>query len=243
MDQAMKLPNWFKIAWWLLLTSVLTAFLYKRYPDLVAGAASIADVIVFLIWISLLLAPLFNEVSLLGITLKQQIEELKNSVSTQIADLRTTVDVRSSINQQFTMPLPASDAKLPEIEAMLKKALTDVLSEQGRELVRTTIVSAPEDVALLFAARYSIEKELRRIAEGRQMFSGIASLLPRSLPIGRLSTMLVEAEVIDPRLSNAIREVYAVCSPAIHGEPISEAQVSFVKDVAPGLIAALQAVP
>ncbi len=243
MNQAMKLPNWFRIAWWLLLTSLLSAFLYKRYPDLVAGSASVADVIVFLIWIALLLAPLFNEVSLLGITLKQQIEEFKNSVSTQIADLRTTVDVRSSINQQFTMPLPASDAKLPEIEAMLKKTLTDILSEQGREQGKAATVSAPDDVVQLFAARYSIEKELRRIAEGRQLFSGIASLLPRSLPVSRLSTMLVEAEVIDRRLSSAIREVYAVCSPAIHGEPVSEAQLSFVKDVAPGLISALQAVP
>jgi hypothetical protein len=243
MDKAMKLPNWFRIAWWLLLTSLLSAFLYERYPDLVAGSASVVDVIVFLIWIALLLAPLFNEVSLLGITLKQQIDELKSSVSTQIADLRTTVDVRSSINQQFTMPLPASDAKLPEIEAMLKKTLTDILAEQGREQGKTKNVSAPADVALLFAARYSIEKELRRIADGRQLFSGIASLLPRSFPASRLSTILVDAEVIDPRLSSAIREVYAVCSPAIHGAPISAAQVSFVKDVAPGLIEALQAVP
>jgi hypothetical protein len=101
---------------------------------------------------------------------------------------------------------------------------------------------APEDVALLFSARYNIEKELRRIAEGRGVFSGLASLHHRNLPIGRLAKMLADSDVIDPRLSDAIREVYAVCSPAIHGESVSQPQVSFVKDVAPGLIAALRAV-
>ena len=41
----MKLPNWFRILWWFLLTAGLTWVLYRRYPDLVAGHAAVVDVL------------------------------------------------------------------------------------------------------------------------------------------------------------------------------------------------------
>jgi hypothetical protein len=237
----MRLPNWFKIAWWAALTALLTYFLFLRYPDLVVGKAAAADVVVFIIWIALLLAPLFNEVSLLGITLKQQIEDLKGFVSSQVTELRNAVDVRTSISQQFT--LPANDAKLPDIENMVKNAVAAQMSAQGKTSFQPADLAAPPDVSLLFAARYNIERELRRIAEGRQVVSGIASLIQSPPSISQLTRHLTQAELIEPSLASAIREVYSVCSPAIHGEQVTTAQVRFVKDVAPELVAALRAVP
>jgi hypothetical protein len=101
-----KLPNWFKIAWWLLLTALITAFLWQRYPSLVAGQAAPADIVVLVVWIALLLAPLFSEISLLGITLKQQIDELKGFVSSQVSEVksevRNAVDVRTTFSLSFT---------------------------------------------------------------------------------------------------------------------------------------------
>lgn len=237
----MQLPNWFKIAWWATLTALLSYFLFLRYPDLVAGQAAPADIAVFVIWVGLLLAPLFSEVSLLGFTLKQQMDELKGFISTQVTDLRNAVDVRTSITQQFT--LPANDAKLPDIEAMVKTALAAQMSAQGKTAIQPANLAAPADVSLLFTARYNIERELRRIAEGRQVVSGIASLVQRPPTISQLTRFLTQAELIEPSLANAIREVYSVCSPAIHGEQVTEAQVSFVRDVAPDLVATLRAVP
>ena len=237
----MQLPNWFKIAWWATLTSLLTYFLFRRYPDLVAGQAGPADIVVFVIWVALLLAPLFNEVSLLGITLKQQIDELKGFVSTQFTDLRNAVEVRTSINQQFTIPL--NDAKLSVLEALVRTALAAQQSAQGQTNVHPATLGAPADVSLLFIARYNIERELRRIADGRQVLGGIASLSQRSPSISQLAGFLSQAELIEPSLANAIRDVYSVCSPAIHGEKVTEAQVSFVRKVAPDLVATLRAVP
>jgi hypothetical protein len=57
----MKLPNWFKIAWWCLLTLGVTWVLYKRYPELIAGHAAPVDIFVFAIWVALMLVPLFQE--------------------------------------------------------------------------------------------------------------------------------------------------------------------------------------
>jgi alkyl hydroperoxide reductase subunit AhpC len=63
----MKLPNWFRILWWFLLTAGLTWVLYRRYPDLVAGHAAAVDVFVFAVWVALILVPLFHEVSFSGV--------------------------------------------------------------------------------------------------------------------------------------------------------------------------------
>jgi hypothetical protein len=238
-----QLPNWFKVLWWLALTGVLSAFLYFRYPDLISGKSTPADIVVFIIWVALLLAPLFKEVSLLGITLKQEIEELKGFLVTQVSDIRSevrnAVDVRTTFSPHFTLPMPAADSQLPELETRIKAVLSDAFAAQG--LKASPVAPAlpiPEDVSFLFATRYNIERELRRIVQTRELFAESR----RSVPVFQLARFLTESEVIEPRLANAIREVYAVCSLAIHGEAVSKAKVSFVKDVGPDLVAALKAI-
>lgn len=243
----MKLPNWFKIAWWLALVGLLTAFLYRRYPDLVEGGAAAADIVVFVVWIALLLAPLFNEVTLLGITLKQEIEDLKGFVSAQVSNIRSEVksaiEVRTTFSPHFNIPAPAADAQLPNLEARIKSALSDALVAHGvKPSAAPSPLVTPDDVALLFAARYNIEVELKRIANGRESVGGARPLHGRPIPALQLTRYLREAELLEPGLANAIREVYSVCSPAVHGEPVTEAQISFVREVAPDLIATLRAI-
>lgn len=216
----MQLPNWFKVCWWLALTGVLTAFLYYRYPDLVTGNATPADIVVFVIWVALLLAPLFKEVSLPGITLRQEIEELKGFVATQVSDIRSEVrnmvEVRNTFSPQFTLPAPVADSQLPGLETRIRSAVSDALAAQGvKPLPVKPDVPVSEEVSFLFATRYNIEKELRRIGQAREIFAEAR----RPVPVFHLARSLAEAELIEPRLANAIREVYSVCSPAIHAEP------------------------
>ena len=51
----------------------------------------------------------------------------------------------------------------------------------------------------------------------------------------------MQAGIIEEPLYNAIREVYAVSSAAVHAEDISDAQVKFVRDVGPQLVAVVKA--
>lgn len=222
---------------------MLTGFLWHRYPELATGKAVPADIVVFVIWVALLLAPLFNEVSLLGITLKHQFDELKDYVASQITDVRSevrnAVDVRTTFSPHFSIPAPAADAQLPEIERRIRSAVSDALTEHGIQQPPTPAqVPVSEDVALLFATRYNLEKELRRIGGSRQLVGESR----RPMPVLHLTRSLIQAELLEPRLANAIKEVYSVCSPAIHGEPVTQAQVTFVQDVGPELIAALRAI-
>ena len=119
------------------------------------------------------------------------------------------------------------------------KVLAKEVDRQGRkaETISPAKIDTPEEVKFLFATRFAIERELRRIAANRQIAPA-----NRPVPAFRLTRALVEAGLMEARLEHAIREVYAVCSPAIHGEPVTEAQLNFVRDIGSELIAALQSI-
>jgi hypothetical protein len=57
-------------------------------------------------------------------------------------------------------------------------------------------------------------------------------------PIAEVIGALVESQLLDFGLGGAIREVYAICSFAVHGQTPSGAQVHFVENVVPGLLKA-----
>lgn len=239
----MQFPNWLKIVWWIVLVGTLTFFMRERLTDLLIGKAVAADIAVFGVWMALLLAPLFSEVTLLGVTLKNEIEKLKGNIASQLAevrfDIRNAVDIRTTVSPTFHLPSPPADAQLPAIEAQVKAAVAAAFAEHGRPAsssVAEIVVS--DDVAYLFATRYHIESELRRIGKSRE----ISVSSRRMVPAHTASRFLVESGLLDPKLGNAIREVYSVCSPAIHGEVVSDAQVAFVRDVGPELISALRAI-
>jgi len=243
----MKLPNWFKIVWWVALIVLLTVFLYHRLPDFNAGHAVAADIVVFLVWMALLLAPLFNEISLLGITLKQQIDELKTFVAAQVIDIRSEVrnanDIRTTISSHFHMGTQVSDAELPNMREQIKSAIFGAGTVLGDKSQLTTMsLNVPDNANILFAARYNIEVELRRLAESWRISNGLMPLRGYPLPVAQVAQQLVDLEVIEPAIADAIREVYSVCSPAIHGEPVTEAQISFVKELVPSLVATLRAI-
>ena len=235
----MKLPNWFKVLWWALLFALLTFFLFQRYPDLVQGRATPSDVFIFSVWAALVLVPLFQELNLFGIELKQELRELRSELKSELIDLRS--EIRSNTQAQARVNLvPLTDAELPALEKRAQVAVKKTLQEHGspHEAGFGSRISVDDYTQSLFEARYSIERELRRIAVARIDIGGERN--PR--PIAEVLGMLVEAQLLDLGLASAIREVYAICSSAVHGQNPSEVQVRFVENVLPGLLKALQAI-
>jgi len=238
----LKLPNWFRVIWWVALLIILSYVLYQRYPDIVAGKPSSLDVVALFIWFALALVPIFQEVNFFGVKLKQEINSLKDEVRHQINSLKSEIrtSVRTEISPQFTFPIPPPDSQLPDLEKRIHSVIQDAIKQYGIQEAAPEFkaLSVEQDVQYLFATRYNIEKELQRIRDSRIGEQAIRIYIPISQMIHRL----VEAEVIEPQLGNIIKEVYAVCSPAIHGEPVSDSQIKFVKDVAPKLISALRSI-
>jgi hypothetical protein len=158
----MKTPNWFKIIWWIVLLGITTLTLILRYKDITNGNSVPFDVVVFLIWVAIMLAPIFQEVSILGIKLKQSIEELKNQVNEVKNEIHNKITFNPTINLA-----PSADNKIQELEQKYSKLLDKILETKGKKAETETIsyLNVPDSNQFLFATRFRIENELRRIWE------------------------------------------------------------------------------
>lgn len=239
----MKFSAGARRVYWLGLIALLTWFLSTRIQDARAGHATAADSLVFAVWIALLLAPLFSEVELLGVKLKQEVEKAKEDIKREIVSLKTeitsAIEVRTNVSPNFYLAPPA-DAQLPTLEAQIKRVLDRYDVPRAPQPLDERVyaeAAADGDVLFLMTTRRDLEVELRRIVRERQL-----SNTDRPVAGMQLARTLGQAEIVDHELLKAVREVYAVCSPAVHGEPVSPAKVDFVRDIAPSLIAALRAI-
>src|SRR5690606_3563893 len=101
-------------------------------------------------------------------------------------------------------------------ERIIRQVLTENLGEhRARREEQPPTAPVSDDVRLLFETRYMMEVELRRIAQQADFLSS------RPMVGLRLAERMSRAGILPSRLFDALREVYAVCSPAIHGERVS----------------------
>jgi hypothetical protein len=236
-DVEVKIPNKVKIIWWLLLVGFFIYLFTQRYDFIMKGATTSTDIVIFLILIVLLVIPLFQEFSLFGVSFKKEIDTLRNDIEKQIISLKT--EIRNTVNI-YPYGIPPPDTELPALKKMVDEAVSKAVKTKG---VETAVkfkeeLTVADDTQFLFAVRYAIENELRRIFNVRW-----ESLVKQGyLTIPQMLRELFDLRKIDPQIHDAIREVNAICSAAIHGKTVSEKAINFVRDVAPGLVASLRAV-
>jgi hypothetical protein len=226
----MKLPNWFKIIWWTALLSLTTWTLFKRYNAIIDGHSVPFDALVFLVWVALMLAPIFNEVSLFGLRFKQAIDELKQQLTEVRNEIHNKIMVSSTINLT-----PPTDQKIQETEEKYKIPLDEILKELGVKFKeqKIEIGDIPENNQFLFSIRFKLEQELRRIWRRR-----INNQIRQISLLDVMRDLWVE-KVIDDKIFEPMRQVIAVCNYGIHGEDVSTNQISFVKRFGPKLISFL----
>jgi hypothetical protein len=240
----MKLPNWFKIVWWVVLCVALVILLWNRFGAISQGTGTLLDAFFFLILVALLLLPLFREFEFFGIKLKAQLDNFKSEVKDEISgmrnEIRTSIGINSQVSPQIYLT-PPPDNQLPQLEERFRRILDDTMKTYGLQSAvdSKTQLATPDTVSYLFQVRYNLEKELRRIyrerIEPHEQIRG-------GLSVFRILQSLSEIGLIEPRLYHVVREVYAICSPAIHGEGVTQQKLDFVKDIAPNLITSLMAI-
>jgi hypothetical protein len=234
----MNFPNWFRIAWWALLFLTVGAFLWHRFPALAAGAATPADVVIFLVCVALGLAPVFKEVSLFGVGLKQEMKDLRADLHGLRAEIRSSIDIRNqyspTVNVLPTLPPEQLQRLANEVKQRAEK-----LAAPGRPsgLAEREIRAVSDDAVFLFRARFALERLLRRYYRRK------VGPLPddRPIPVSRLTRALVEAGTLDPDDATAAEELYRIASRAMHTGDVSHEQLRFAREVADWLIAELSA--
>jgi len=251
----MKLTDWVKIVWWLILLGFFAYLLSQRFEAIMQGVASAFDIVIFLILIALATIPLFQEVDFFGVRLKKEIDTLRTEFKEHIVNLRSdiqnTINMRTEISPHINLLTPRSDSEIRNLEEQIKPILERTLKAKGIGIEKEdSKFEVSDNIKFLFDVRYTIEKELRRIWR-RQWASAVEASLWTGQPIEeqerpksifQITVSLDRLGIITSELSSVIREVYRACSPAIHGEEVSQTAVGFVHDVAPGLIASLKAI-
>lgn len=121
------------------------------------------------------------------------------------------------------------DKEINNDKEIIRKTLKDLgIEEKSNNEIKFKI---SDNVNYLFSVRYALEKELRRIAS-------IYLKDERFKPVMAYLSQLVEENIITGSQHKALRNIYSISSPAIHGEEqrLTVAEIDFVKQVAPGLI-------
>jgi hypothetical protein len=187
--------------------------------------------VILLLWIALLLAPLFQEVNLFGLQLKRSIESLRE----QVQNLMFTVQSQTQSVSVHNYPVPPSDSEISKRRSEAEKVLGAGFSV--RPLQDDSLPQDPE-ANYFFNLRRNIELELKRIDSSRfglswdyQRFSLFPSM-----------QRLLQAELLPPSLAAAMKDVYAICTAAMHGGELSPKQLAYAKEIGPQIVAALKAI-
>lgn len=227
----MKLPNWFKIFWWILLLILTGLILFKRYDAITSGSSVPTDVFIFLIFIALMLVPIFSEIEFFGLKFKKELDELKHDLSIKIGDIRN--EIRNNQTQTLNATFqgygpPPPDNKLPELEKEIDRIVKGKLKEHGIVADDVDVkVDVPTENIQLFKVRFNIEKRIRQIWEQRFDNEEDRSRL-RHQPIIKIIQDLTKFEIIDGNFYGILREILSICNYAIHGESVTDSQVKFV---------------
>ncbi|SEI46327.1 hypothetical protein SAMN04487995_0937 [Dyadobacter koreensis] len=235
----MKFSDNFKLWWWILLLLSTASILGYRLGDITSGNATTNDSFLLGLFVAMMLVPIFAEMEFLGIKLKQEIDELKESIRIQFGDIKS--DIRNSQNQTLNATFhsfgpPPSENKLSELKQEIEIIKSNPeLVEVEKEGVDSDIPT--DDNIDLFVVRYKIERIVNRLFA--YFFPDIANNQRMSL-LEQIS-QLSRSGLINNDVKTVLPKVLATCNYAIHGRPLTRKQIDFVKDNADVVISALSA--
>lgn len=149
----MKLPNWFKIAWWGMLLVFLSYGVLVRFDAYKAGDVTGMDALVLFVWLALAMVPVFNEMEFFGFKFKQEKGALQQQ--SPIDTEKSKAENLSNVKVQELLD-GLDDQLTTEQVNNLKKAIDDMKptpEEKDEVLFR---LLAENQIAVIFEQTYSL---------------------------------------------------------------------------------------
>ncbi len=140
----MKLPNWFKIFWWGLLLILLSIGVFSRYDNYLNGDVTYLDGFVLLLWVALALVPIFQEVKLWGINLKQSLPVMNQQEVKEINTFEKSLSEskKEPIGLMKQFDSPAIIRKEAELTLELEGVLPEEKNERFKFFMRILAVQS-----------------------------------------------------------------------------------------------------
>lgn len=231
-----KVSNFIKRkCWYLVLLTVSSGYVWYYRFDIYQLKELNVHNLIFIVWILLLLMPLFSEMEFFGVKVKKEVEKATEEVrrslqnlQTQITQLQMTNSVANSVNFWNT-PLPSGQ----KLEELLQNVREMQQSNAGINSQQKDTISADENKNIyLFKVRLEIETTLYELCEKIGY--------PDKMPIMKMVQLLNSAEILSGTTCDLINQVCKIANRGVHGEIMSREYVSFVEETYPEIMRQLK---
>ena len=222
-----------KKCWYIILLGLSSAYVWYYRLEIYQFKELNSRNLIFIVWLILLLLPLFSEMEFLGVKIKKEIqketEEVKESlksIQTQMNNLQLTNSVANNFSfNNSTLP------SLKQMEELLQK-VTELHSTYPKNDEKDTLSKEADKNVYLFKIRLDIEKNLREMSE-RLGYNG-------NMPIPKMVQQLNHIQVIDGVTCDLILQVNKIATRGVHGEIVSEEYIEFVEKTHPEIMKRLK---
>lgn len=191
---------------------------------------------VFIIWVILLVLPLFSELEFLGVKVKKEVkkaveksnEEVKASIN-NLQQLVSQIQVSNSVAPQFTInggSLPSEE----RIDNLIKEIHLLNAQNTDRQADQQDKADVPASNLELFKMRYGIEIRIREALE----LIGYSGKTRTSLM--QATYYLNQQGVLDSTSTDLIIQMLRIANRGVHGEIISQKYMDFASQAYPQII-------
>lgn len=212
--------------WYIFLVIISSIYVFVCRNDIFQMTELNAKNLIFILWLILLILPLFSEIEIGSVKLKKEIEQTRADVKESVGELKHQIlDLKISNNNAMYVynyqPLPSRD-ELSQLQMNIKP-------EDNEHILTTDEPKIPNDNVYLFKVRLDLEKQL----------SALCNLFQYEVRYNERRTMysmvqfLIQHEVINRNTAELIREILNIANRGVHGEIIDNDYISFVKKTYP----------
>jgi len=232
-----NLKSIFKFIWGVVLLGAGIYYIYHNYTRILVFSNTIDNIIIVG---TLILAffPIISEISLMGFSVKKEIQKTKQEMKEGLVDLKLQmIDIKTTTTQNTTQNvkfefLPSKD----EMKNSLKETdETKVENKSEQNKIEIEIESdVSDDTVYLFKVRLMLDKYLNKICDSNDYTYVI--------PLMKRIDMLNRKNLITSDTYQYLRQVLNICNRGIHGEIISDEYINFVKGIIPRMYSQLNEV-
>ena len=222
--------------WYLILLTISTGYLaVNRFAIEKLNDASMLST-VFIIWIILLVLPLFSELEFLGVKVKKEVKEAveksNEEVKTSLNNLQllvSQIQISNSVGAQFTInngPLPSEE----KMDNLIKENHLPNEQITKRQIKKQDDIKIPEQNLNLFRFRYGIEARLNDAL-------GLIEYTDKNhFSLIQAANYLKKQKFLDPNCAELLIQVVRIANRGVHGEIVNEKYFDFASEAYPKII-------
>lgn len=219
---------YFKRKWWyLILLTGSSLFVYQNRSTMLSIEFDKfnSQSLIFILWIVLLLLPLFSEMEFFGVKLTKEVEKVTSEIKESLYDLKLQLmqlQVTNSVatNIQVGNNLMPSEGKMEELLQLVRG-----LSQSPDSTTILPDIDDTDKCVYLFKVRLGIETALSDLSEKMGYTDKI--------PLYKSLQLMLKNELIDNIAFDLISQVIKIANRGVHGEIVSDEYINFVRETQP----------